>query len=742
MSAALPEFITLSIDKLVPSRWQPRQRFDPASLLDLAQDIALHGVITPTLVWINEDNEFELIAGERRTRALYALCLVHSSESPLANHTLESTIEEIAEKGFAHLRAEVSGLLLKPGPDPAFSMVACRLVTAPPAQLHELAIIENIQRADLAPIEEAHALRDLIQEHGYSQRELGERIGKSQTWISQRLVLLDLCDEVAGQLIAGEIETSVARDVARVPTELQAAVAAHIRKYGMKQKAASNFIARLLTFVDPDAWIEIAGQDFRRYGLVVQEFLRRMDPADRYKQILTRLATDLNQGRLTEPAERYAWDRFIAELGLTGHRYDGLDDAWNRLFGAPAQAVNATDRRPAYAGDRVPAPEVTIPSPAAPLMDAVVDAVDAVLAQPRPTCETCVLFRHRDLVVRTTQACKDVRQEPTALWPRCAPEVDTCLLHTPAGTPLKLDLPDVKPALITDQELPLIQVSEGSYGYKVYHTSDILVWSTIMLRRVAALKQNQAQAEEIRIHGVANALRRYVAEQVHIEAGHIYSQPCSRCAFYTAQDERCERIHHPPEPPYGNTAIAAVLRLGDRVDAPEIGRCVLFRQAELGNLPLVPLARFDGPHNLLLAILHAMSLMQYGNGYRAAAWLPVERRDPYDAPSWSDSESYLKRALAVLDGRQRASVLAAWLPHYSSDGLLSGAQADPMTGKEASWNPVRVFRSGDPAPKAGELPGVNRPLVDVLVGRELADIQDKLAALDALAAAVPALPVL
>ena len=294
MSAASPEFITLSIDKLVPSRWQPRQRFDPAALLDLAKDIEQHGVITPPLVWINEDNEFELIAGERRTRALYALCLQHAAPNA---RPLDSYIEEIAAKGFIHLRDQVAAILSVPGPDPAFSTVDCRLVTAPPAQLHELAIIENIQRADLAPIEEAHALRDLIQEHGHSQRELGERIGKSQTWISQRLVLLDLCDEVAGQLIAGEIETSVARDVARVPTELQAAVAAHIRKYGMKQKAASNFIARLLTFVDPDAWIEIAGQDFRRYGLVVQEFLRRMDPADRYKQILRRRTPDFQTQR-------------------------------------------------------------------------------------------------------------------------------------------------------------------------------------------------------------------------------------------------------------------------------------------------------------------------------------------------------------------------------------------------------------------------------------------------------------
>ena len=93
--------IILPITAIVPSRWQPRQIFAAERLLELALDIRQHGVLTPPIVWQIEDGEYELIAGERRLRACYALFMFHQSPGPgsFANRPFDSYVTEVWESG-------------------------------------------------------------------------------------------------------------------------------------------------------------------------------------------------------------------------------------------------------------------------------------------------------------------------------------------------------------------------------------------------------------------------------------------------------------------------------------------------------------------------------------------------------------------------------------------------------------------------------------------------------------------
>ena len=247
--------ILLPITAIVPSRWQPREIFAADRLLELALDIRQHGVLTPPIVWQNEDGEYELIAGERRLRACYALFMFHQSPGPgsFANRLFDSYVTEVAENGFTPWRERISRMLTIPVPAAAqpFQSVPCRLVAGATADLHELALVDNLQREDLSPLEEAHALHDMVQEYNYTQRQLAERLGKSQTWISQRLILLNLAPAVAAQVASGEVDPATARELARLAPAVQAPVVAHLQQHAIRSKAAQTFVQGVLDRSDP-----------------------------------------------------------------------------------------------------------------------------------------------------------------------------------------------------------------------------------------------------------------------------------------------------------------------------------------------------------------------------------------------------------------------------------------------------------------------------------------------------------
>jgi ParB family transcriptional regulator, chromosome partitioning protein len=151
-----------------PNPWQPRTQFDEAELDELAQSIREHGVLQPILVSQQSDGTYQLITGERRWRA-------------------------VRKAGIATVPAMVK--------------------EATPQASLELALVENIQRRDLNPLEEAHAFRALLDEHGLTQEQLGQRIGKSRVSITNTLRLLNLPEPVREALANGSITEGHARAI-------------------------------------------------------------------------------------------------------------------------------------------------------------------------------------------------------------------------------------------------------------------------------------------------------------------------------------------------------------------------------------------------------------------------------------------------------------------------------------------------------------------------------------------------
>lgn len=154
------------IEFVSPNPKNPRRSFADADLSDLAQSIREHGIVQPVLVRRNTDGKYELIAGERRWRA-----------------------------------AQRAGLTEIP--------VLVRDVDDRTAL--ELAIIENVQRADLNPVEEALGYQQLIDEHSYTQADLGNVIGKSRSHVANTLRLLKLPEVIRDLLVDGTLSAGHAR---------------------------------------------------------------------------------------------------------------------------------------------------------------------------------------------------------------------------------------------------------------------------------------------------------------------------------------------------------------------------------------------------------------------------------------------------------------------------------------------------------------------------------------------------
>lgn len=169
---------SLSADRTVPIEFvtrnpkNPRRYFDEAELQDLAGSIRQHGIVQPVVVRTRGTDRFEIIAGERRWRA-----------------------------------AQLAGLVEIP--------VIVRDVDDRTAL--ELAIVENVQRADLNPLEEALGYEQLIAEHGYTQNDLGEIIGKSRSHVANSLRLLKLPDPVRDMLADGSLSAGHARALVSTP---------------------------------------------------------------------------------------------------------------------------------------------------------------------------------------------------------------------------------------------------------------------------------------------------------------------------------------------------------------------------------------------------------------------------------------------------------------------------------------------------------------------------------------------
>ena len=189
----------IPVGEIDPNRNQPRKRFDDDALLALADSIRHNGVLSPILV-AREGGRYTIIAGERRWRA-----------------------------------ARIAGL----------AEVPAIVIEADDRKMTELSLIENLQREDLDPIEEAEGYKTLMDNYHLTQEEAAERVGKSRSAVANSLRLLGLCPEVRQMLQNGDLSGGHARALLPLKADLQLDAANLIVKQGLSVRQTEALAKRL-----------------------------------------------------------------------------------------------------------------------------------------------------------------------------------------------------------------------------------------------------------------------------------------------------------------------------------------------------------------------------------------------------------------------------------------------------------------------------------------------------------------
>ncbi|HKV34116.1 MAG TPA: ParB/RepB/Spo0J family partition protein [Pyrinomonadaceae bacterium] len=210
-----PEQTEVELDSIVPGPMQPRTHFDEGSLEGLADSIRAHGIVQPLLVR-RQGDRYELIAGERRWRA-----------------------------------ARLAGL----------SKVPVVVKEVPDQDLLEIALIENIQRENLNPIEEAQAYKRLIENVGLTQEALAARVGRDRSYITNYLRLLKLPDDLQQLVVEGRLSTGHARTILGLAhVDLQRKIARQVIDGALSVRATEHLVrkavegspAKTASAVDPN----------------------------------------------------------------------------------------------------------------------------------------------------------------------------------------------------------------------------------------------------------------------------------------------------------------------------------------------------------------------------------------------------------------------------------------------------------------------------------------------------------
>ena len=192
----------LEVESIKPNPKQPRTEFDDDALEELADSISTLGLIQPITVRREPDGKYIIISGERRWRA-----------SKLAGRkTIPAYIREADDK-----------------------------------ELHEMALVENIQRQDLNAMEIAISLQRLIDECGVTQETVAQRVGKKRSTVANYLRLMQMCPEVQAALKAGQITMGHAKAIAGAPEEAQPSLVKKIIKKELSVRAAEQLVKKLAT---------------------------------------------------------------------------------------------------------------------------------------------------------------------------------------------------------------------------------------------------------------------------------------------------------------------------------------------------------------------------------------------------------------------------------------------------------------------------------------------------------------
>ena len=192
----------IEIDEIAPNESQPRKTFNKEKLEELARSIKTHGVIQPIVVR-KQGSHYEVVAGERRWRA-----------------------------------ARIAGL----------SEVPCIVRELTDEQNMLVAILENVQREDLNPIEEARGIRAMIEDYELTQDEVAKAVSKSRPYITNALRMLKLPDAVLDMVSAGKLSAGHARAILSAKEEEQTEIAKHVETKGLSVREAEKLSKKGLSF--------------------------------------------------------------------------------------------------------------------------------------------------------------------------------------------------------------------------------------------------------------------------------------------------------------------------------------------------------------------------------------------------------------------------------------------------------------------------------------------------------------
>lgn len=192
--------VQLQLHKIQPGQYQPRRDMDQQSLEELAKSIRAQGIMQPIVVRPVAPDKYEIIAGERRWRAAKLLELA----------TVPVIVKQVADEA-------------------AIAM----------------ALIENIQREDLTPLEEAVALQRLQQQYELTQQELADAVGKSRTTVTNLLRLVNLPDEVKTMLNHGDLEMGHARALLALPQQELVLAARHVVALGLNVRQTEAYVRKI-----------------------------------------------------------------------------------------------------------------------------------------------------------------------------------------------------------------------------------------------------------------------------------------------------------------------------------------------------------------------------------------------------------------------------------------------------------------------------------------------------------------
>ena len=188
----------ISIDEISPNPWQPRRDFDEESLNALASSIRENGLIQPVVVRKKKDGTYELAAGERRWRA-----------------------------------AKMAGLTVIPAISKEYD----------DRSMAEMALVENLQRKDLNPVDEGMAYRKLMDEYGLTQEGISKKVGKSRPYVANMVRLLDLPAEVKDFLSKGQLTAGQARPLLGLESDAEKVqLARRIVKEGLSARKVEDII--------------------------------------------------------------------------------------------------------------------------------------------------------------------------------------------------------------------------------------------------------------------------------------------------------------------------------------------------------------------------------------------------------------------------------------------------------------------------------------------------------------------